>query len=161
MNIFMADSVNSAALPSCPAYAAYVNGSYANFTTVKEKFRYCRVFGIDVLGTDSNAASILDYEPGDVQGLDTMFNWVQTRENFRPYTATVYVNRSELPEVDARLVGHRGLFWLATLDGTGLDLVGTMTPGGHTIVAVQYATVGSGDAAFDLSYALPSWAFGG
>ena len=159
VNIFMADAVNTAALPAAPCFAAYVNGTYANYESVAARFRYCRVFGIDVLGNDWKAASILDYEPGDVNNTATMVEWVNQREAFRPYTATVYVNRSELPAVDAALSGQRGLLWLATLDGTGGDLVGTTTLHGHTIVAVQFMTVGSGENAFDLSYANSSWPF--
>lgn len=159
-NIFMLDSVNSVALPPAPAYAAYVNGHYANYTTVVNKHPYCRVLGIDVLGTSPHSASILDFEPGDVQSIPNMVQWCRDRNAFRPGTATVYCDRSELPDVDAGLSGQIAQVWLATLDGSGVALVGTLTHHGHLIVGVQARTEGSGSGAYDVSYVLASWVFG-
>ncbi len=160
MNIFMLDSVNTDALPAAPAYAAYVNGEFANWAAVASRFSYCRVLGIDVLGNASTRASILDYEPGDVQSIPNMVQWCQDRNAFRPGTATVYCDRSELAEVDDGLAGKVAQIWLATLDGTDINLVGTLTPHGHLIVGVQAMTVGTGAGAYDVSYVMSSWVFG-
>lgn len=155
----MVDSVNTSSMPAAPVYAAYVNGAYANWESVAVKFPWCRVFGIDVNGTEAAGASILDYEAGDTYNIPKAIGWVGVRNVTQPKTATVYCNRSNLGALDNALKGVWAMFWLATLDGTGEELVGTYTKCGHLIVGVQLKTVGSGNQAYDVSRIVSGWAY--
>lgn len=148
------DSTNAAALPPGARYAAYVNGEFANIAAVKARFPKARTVGIDVLGTAWLEARVLDYEPGDVQTADTLRRFVTEREGYKPHTATIYVNRSELvPDVEDQLAGLWHVLWMATLDGT--KMTGQRTEAGNLIIGTQFA--GGLHAAFDTSEVLASW----
>ena len=152
--ITMYDSVTTALLPAGAArYAAYVNGKFANHAAVQTRFPHARVFGIDVLGTAWTQASILDWEPGDVQAAATLRDWVTRREAWRTHSATVYCDRDELDDVEKFLAGVWHQLWVSTLDGT--DMTGERTSAGNLIVATQLR--GGLEAPFDTSTALDSW----
>jgi hypothetical protein len=154
----MYDSVDVSKLPAdATAYAAYVNGDYANHSEVKARFPKARVFGIDVLGTDWQDASILDYEPGNpCYTTDRLIEFACGREDFRPYTTCIYCNRADLPTVEDTLTETWHVIFLATLDGT--KMTGTRTPSGNLIVATQYE---SGTiTGYDTSEVLTSWVTG-
>lgn len=154
--IEMFDSVNADHVPAgAKAYAGYVNGrpGWRSYGPMRARFPAVRVHGIDVLGNAPRAAGILDYEPGDVQSPAGAAAWCRERNAFRPYTAVVYSDRSELAELEAGLAGVWHYLWVATLDGT--DLTGTHHPANGTlIVATQLWDRGP----YDESSALEFWA---
>ena len=122
----MYDSVDAGKLPDGEAYAAYVNGDYANYSQVRARFPKARVFGIDVIGTGWQNASILDYEPGNpCYTTDRLIEFAVGREDFRPHTTCIYCNRDDLPKVEDTLTETWHVIFLATLDGT--RLAGTRT----------------------------------
>ena len=151
--ITMYDGVNSFLLPVGTKYAAYVNGRYANYPTVVKRFPNSRVFGIDVLGTAWEQASILDWENGDVQNPAVLRTWAENRENFRPGTSVIYCDRDSMETVEDILAGMNYRLWISTLDGT--DLTGTITANGKIIVATQ--THGGMDSPYDTSSTLDEW----
>jgi hypothetical protein len=154
----MYDSVDVSKLPAdAAAYAAYVNGDYANNSEVKARFPKTRVFGIDVLGTDWKKACILDYEAGNpCYSTDRLIDFAAGREDFRPHTTCIYCNRDDLKTVESTLTETWHVIFLATLDGT--RETGTRTPSGNLIVATQYepGTV----TGYDTSEALTAWITG-
>ena len=85
------------------------------------RFPAARVFGIDVLGDSWGAAAILDYEPGNAcYSPEKLRAWCVAREKFRPYTAVVYCDRSDLEGAERALAGvwhyctrgHRHTVWI-------------------------------------------------
>ena len=150
----MYDAVTVSNLPpGGTKYAGYVNGHFANHDAICARFPKARVFGIDVNGTGWQAASIFDWEKFDIQTPNVLRNAVTRREAFRPHTACVYSDRSNLDEVEEILEGLWHVIWLATLDGT--DLTGQRTHAGNLIVATQVK--GGIHAPFDVSNTLVSW----
>jgi hypothetical protein len=149
----MFDSITAANLPDGDRFAAYVNGDWANCAQVRERFPAARVFGIDVLGDSWPTARILDFEHGDVTDKVTLRNFVERRNAYRPRTATVYCDRSNLGTVEGWLEGLWHDLWISTLDGT--ILTGQRTASGNLIVATQYR--GGPDDPYDISDTLKSW----
>src|SRR6266704_120027 len=98
----MYDSTDASAVPgNALCYAGYVNGRWPTHGPLQARFPRARVFGIDVLGTAWEQASILDFELGDVHSPRGLLAWATEREKFRPHTATIYCDRSGL-----RIVEH-------------------------------------------------------
>jgi hypothetical protein len=148
------DAVTVGSLPDgAPRYFAYVNGLYANYGAVCDRFPGALVMGIDVLGTAWEQAAIVDWEQGDVQKAPTLRTFVAGRNEFRPHSAAVYCNRSSIDTVEDILNGLWHVLFVSTLDGT--DLTGTRTAKGNLIVATQYH--GGPDAPYDTSTVLASW----
>lgn len=150
----MYDAVTVSALPpGGTKYAGYVNGDFRNHDAIARRFPKARVFGIDVFGTAWEEASIFDWEKFDIQSAATLRSAVVNREKFRPHTACVYSDRSNLPDVERILKGVWHINWISTLDGT--DLTGGKTSSGSLIVGTQVR--GGIHAAFDVSTTLVSW----
>lgn len=149
--IAMYDSVTPFLLPVATKYAGYVNGRYKNVATIQKLHPTARVFGIDVLGTDWENASILDCEAEDATSPAVIRAWVISRENFRPGTAVIYCDRDNLPFVEEVLEGLDYKVWISTLDKT--DMTGTITAHGKTIVGTQTEDLG----AYDVSSTLDEW----
>src|ERR1700727_3151709 len=138
----MYDAVTVSNLPPGGVkYAGYVNGKYVNHSAIQARFPKARVFGIDVLGTGWQSASIFDWEKFDIQSAEVLRNAVSNRNAFRPNTACVYCDRDNLDTVEE------------ILDGT--DLTGQTVASGSLIVATQIK--GGIHAAFDTSNTLVSW----
>lgn len=154
MLMFDATDVNN--LPVAGAYAAYVNGEFANWEKAVAKFPRARVFGIDIFGDAWDSASIFDYEEGCIFDPEKLKVAVQNRENFRPFTACVYSDQSNLEVVESTLNGIWHVIWLATLDGT--IKTGQKTSTGSLIVGTQYK--GGKTANFDTSEVLEAWVNG-
>jgi hypothetical protein len=139
--------------PGATKYAGYVNGSFANHAAIVKRFPSARVFGIDVLGTAWEEASIFDWEKFDIQSGTVLHRAVVNRNKFRPHTACVYTDRANLDNVETILKNTWHLLWIATLDGT--DLTGQHTATGSLIVATQVR--GGIHAPFDTSNTLATW----
>lgn len=152
----MYDSANAASLPAgADVYAAYVNGEFANYSKVRLRFPRARIFGIDVIGDSSRAASIIDWEEGNQCFTPAALkNFVIEREKFMPHTACVYCDRANLPLAEETLKGLWHVLWITTLDGT--RMTGQRTSSGNLIVATQYA--GGLTAPYDTSEVLSDWA---
>ena len=150
----MYDAVTVSNLPPGGVkYAGYVNGKYTNHAAIVARVPKARVFGIDVLGTGWQDASIFDWENFDIQSAAVLRTAVSNRNAFRPHTACVYCDRDNLDEVEEILGGLWHVNWISTLDGT--DLTGQTTHSGTLIVATQIK--GGVHAAFDTSNTLVSW----
>jgi len=150
----MYDAVTVSNLPPGGVkYAGYVNGKYVNHSAIQARFPKARVFGIDVLGTGWQSASIFDWEKFDIQSAEVLRNAVSNRNAFRPNTACVYCDRDNLDTVEEILDGLWRVYWISTLDGT--DLTGQTVASGSLIVATQIK--GGIHAAFDTSNTLVSW----
>lgn len=150
----MYDAVTVSALPpGGTKYAGYVNGHFANHGAIQARFPKARVFGIDVSGMAWEEASIFDWEKFDIQSGQTLRNAVINRNKFRPHTACVFSDRSNLDNVESILKNVWHIIWLSTLDGT--DRTGQHTASGSLIVGTQVK--GGIHAAFDTSNTLLSW----
>lgn len=151
--MFMYDATDPNNLPAGGAYAAYVNGEFANLDRVISKFPRSTVYGIDIFGDAWDAARIFDYEEGCIFDPETLLKAVTSREHYRPYTACVYCDRDNLSTVESTLKDVWHTIWLSTLDGT--IKTGEKTDTGSLIVATQYK--GGKTALYDTSEALEAW----
>jgi hypothetical protein len=150
----MYDAVTVADLPpGGMKYAGYVNGEFANRAAVVARFPKATVFGIDINGTAWEEARIFDWEKFDIQSPTVLRRAVSARNAFRPFTATVYCDRSNLETVEDALAGVWHFLWISTLDGT--DLTGHKTADGTLIVATQIR--GGIHSGFDTSNTLVTW----
>lgn len=103
----------------------YVNGLYAATEAgVAKRYPGKVLVGIDVNATSPDKGAVLDVEKGDATPADAP-GWLQKRRKAVPDgPATVYCNRSTLPEVEAACtaakltVAKDYLLFVATLDGT-------------------------------------------
>jgi hypothetical protein len=103
-------------------------------------------------------ASIVDRENGDVSDAATLRNFITQRNAFRPETACVYVNESNLDEAEDWAEGLWHVLWVGNwgLNGTvGKSLTGTRTKSGNLIVATQLQN--NKAANWDMSDTLASW----
>ena len=134
------DSTTPRVIPSGVFVSPYYNGDYAWHTSDLGRFDSGRAM-IDVYADAWSACSVLqvDGTPAQKARLTELApQWCANRESFRPDTATVYCNRSDLPALALAFDNARVAapwIWLATLDGTAcLDGV----PGGWgKLAAVQ------------------------
>lgn len=148
------DSVNLAANPAGVDVAFYyVNGHEGVMTEAQAQARHPGklVLGIDVLGSRPDAA-VRDWETGDKGG--NLEKWVidHNKASGRK-DATVYCNRSTIPEVrqltGSQVLGRDYFLWVATDDGTlvhpGPDHLGSEPFTYPGTVACQVATLGGYD----------------
>lgn len=158
--VAMYDTVDASQVPaSAVKLAGYVDGGFKSHASLVRRFPKSRVFGITVLGTNWEQASILDWEKGDVQNSDTLRRFVNNRNAAFPETACVYVAHTNLAQVDDFLEGLWRVYWVGNWGAEpgemGVDLTGQRSPGGSLIVGTQVLT--QPDPDFDLSKTLPSW----
>src|ERR1700722_3431381 len=133
----MYDSVRVSGIPaSALVVAGYVDGTYANWETLRARFPHAKGVAIDVNGA-APGAQARDWETGDKGG--DLEQWVIEHNKLSgSKDAVIYCDRSTIAEV-RRLTGSQILnkdyfLWIATGDGT-LYGPGTL-PG---IVACQYS----------------------
>lgn len=94
-NMLMFDDVNVALLPSgYTAYAAYVDGFYANINAVRARFPQAMVLSIDVNATNINA-DCLDIEPGDASN-SAAVPWVKAKINAGHKLIVLYTSASNV-----------------------------------------------------------------
>lgn len=108
---------------------------------------------VDVLGNAPHAASILDWERGDVQNGDVLREWVQARNKFRG-DAVVYCNRESLTTVINALQSERCLIWLAEPTPNhepppSAPVLGL--PPNLTLLGIQYALSPESGGNYDIS----------
>jgi len=134
--------------------ACYEDGSYDNYAAAIKAFPHAQVIRVDVNGSNPFNSDVLDYEPGDVQALATVVQWVRAKHLADSKSQpTIYVNRSELIEVvtavsDAGFeLGKDWFLWVSTLDGTWKQYIPVTG-----VAAVQYT--GGVTAAYDTSVVL-------
>ena len=152
------DSTNPGAIPAdWPLVIGYATGresAWPAATIQKFRSRGTTLALIDVTGEAPEQASIIDFEPGDVQREQTLQNWVRARNNFRA-DATVYCDRDELPEVLRYLSADYFRLWLAdpTADGKPPTTPPKLAlPKNCTLIGVQYAQhPGKSPGDYDLS----------
>ena len=155
----MYDGINAATLPEGTIKAAgYVNGreDWQSCEPIRQRFPQARVRGIDVIGDAWLLASIGDRENGDISDEATLRNFIIQRNGFRPQTACIYVQKSNLDETEDWAQGLWHVLWVANWgpDGTaGQSLTGTRTPAGNLIVATQLQNT----PGWDMSDTLESW----
>ena len=125
------DSTTPGVIPRGAFLLGYANGEFA--TPRGQLAAHPRRAMVDVFGDAWSAASVLqvDGTPAEVAHLTALApEWCHNRNTFRPDTATVYCNHSQLAALEAafRAAGDPDPWViLATLDGTAcLDQV----PGG-------------------------------
>lgn len=158
--VTMYDAIDATALPAHTVKAAgYVNGQWPSYAAIAGRFPAARVHAIDVFGNAWLRASILDYEEGNVETYkkpDKVRGFVIGRNEFRPQTACIYCNTSDLADIEDYLQGLWHVIWAASWgeNGTvGTSLTGTRTAAGNLIVATQLQNTGG----YDMSDSLGSW----
>jgi hypothetical protein len=158
--VTMYDAIDAADLPAHTVKAAgYVNGQWPSYSAIVQRFPAARVRAIDVFGDAWLHASVLDYEEGNVETYknpDKVRDFVIGRNEFRPQTACIYCNTSDLADIEDYLQGLWHVIWAASWgeNGTvGNSLTGTRTAAGNLIVATQLQNAGS----YDMSDSLESW----
>jgi hypothetical protein len=110
MSRLVLDSINFTAVAKTrwPHLIGYVNGHVSAWTPeeINRTRRAGQLLGlVDVLGTDPNNASIIDWERGDVQSAAVLRAWVIARNQFR-HDATVYCQPRSVPTIAAALRGE-------------------------------------------------------
>lgn len=156
--VIMYDGVNAALLPKSTVKAAgYVNGDYPSYGAIVKRFPRARVFGISVNGLDWDMASIVDWEKGDVQSESKLRNFCINRNEFRQYTACVYVSYDNLEQVEGYLSGVWHYLWVANWGPhrtAGTSYTGTKAPNtGSLIVSTQVEST----PGYDVSDTLSTW----
>jgi hypothetical protein len=141
MTRIMRDSTTAADIPlsGCQLVAGYSNGQFMWTPEDWARFGGMPKVRIDVNGSNSSGAGVLDVEPRDTTPAEAV-TWVQHRRALFPGSVpTIYCNRSTSVLVQAAMHDH-GLMlatmytlWIATLDGT------KTLPDMRGVVAVQYA----------------------
>jgi len=118
-NRIMYDSVTAAKCPAgAPLYGAYIDGLYANYAEVHQRFPRARIVTITVLGGTA-AAHVVDIETGDCTPVSGVA-WAKRRVA-AGHHPTLYMNASTWPAVKAE-VHRQGLdgkvsYWVAHYDG--------------------------------------------
>jgi len=117
----------------------YFNGDYAWADKEVSAFPHSGHAWVDVIGDAPDACSILQIDGADQAAINAMLakarNWLEARNKHGP--GTMYVNRANLPALQAKLDGLEDDYWvwLATLDGT---VCYSAVPGnGGKLAAVQ------------------------
>lgn len=152
------DSVNPEAVDAYrwPHKIGYVNGRISAWpaTAIADAAARGELLAlIDVLGTSPHAASIIDWERGDLQNPDALRDWVIARNKFRG-DAVVYCNRSSLTTVINALQSEHFYLWLA--DPTD-NHEAPMTPPplglppSCTLLGIQYALSPDSGGQYDIS----------
>jgi hypothetical protein len=128
------DSTEPQKIPAdAAAILPYGDGRFVWPEQQLARFSHARRRFITVFG-NARIASIFDIERFDGTP-DQAPAFVRARHILYPATLpTLYVNRSNLPDVQRACKGLDYRIWLATLDG---DIPRSITGGGH-LVAVQY-----------------------
>lgn len=116
----MADAVTVASVPDgLPAYAAYVNGRYANYIAMKNAHPSAKLLGIAV--NTSVLTNCLDVEPGDAAPAEAAA-WVQRAHDAGHTRPCLYSDRADFPAVIAS-IRAAGIprtavrYWVAHPDG--------------------------------------------
>lgn len=111
MSRLVLDSVNFSALAATrwPHLIGYVNGRISAWTPAQinqTRQRGQLLALVDVLGTEPDKASILDFERGDVQSPRVVHGWVRARNQFAD-DGTVYCSPRSIPAVVSGLRGEK------------------------------------------------------
>lgn len=100
--LLMFDDTDVSLLPAgFDAYAAYVDGRYANFAAVKQRFPDVNILSIDVNGSNTDA-NALDIEPGDDTNAGAV-PWVRAKVARRDKRVVVYTSVSNVDALVATL----------------------------------------------------------
>lgn len=93
--LLMFDDVTVSLLPAgFDAYAAYVDGRFANFAAVKARFPHVNILSVDVNGSNTDA-NALDIEPGDDTNAGAV-PWVREKLIRRDRRIVVYTSVSNV-----------------------------------------------------------------
>lgn len=153
------DSVNYGSLASSrwPHQIGYINGHVSAWSA--EEIAETRASGrllalVDVLGTMPLAASVLDFERGDVQSPTVVRAWLQARNQFRG-DGTVYCAVASIPTVVSGLRGERCNLWVADLTADA-EPPFTMPeypglPAGVRVIARQFVLTPRSGGPYDMS----------
>ena len=135
-NILMFDDVNVDLLPQADAYAAYVDGIYANLGKVRAKYPSARILSIAVKASD--LADALDVEAGDAVNSDApgWFKRALAAGIAKPCLYTSVSNADALVAEMAKAGIPRSAFRLWTAHyGKGEHLCGPTTCSGSSATA--------------------------
>lgn len=134
MTLLMRDSTNPGAIPTdTPVVAGYVDGIYS--WGPNDWARFPNSVKLTIACFSGTQADILDIETGCSSSLEAP-GWCDRFNRPGRRAPTLYVNRSNWPQVRTAVGGRTVDYWVSTLDGT------QQVPGA---VAVQYIDTGAYD----------------
>lgn len=148
-NILMFDDVNVDLLPPADAYAAYIDGIYANLKQVRDKFPHAHILSVAVRASD--LADALDIETGDAVISDApgWFKRALAAGIVRPalYTSVSNVDGLVAEMTKAGIGRSAYRLWTAHY-GKGEHLCGPTTCGGTsaTADATQFTSTANGES---------------
>lgn len=142
---------NAAAIPEADAQlvAGYVQGGFAWDQADWNRFPKIPHVRIATLTIDYKEASVVDSETGALSPAQCR-KFILDRDAFRPATATVYRDRSGLPQLLRACAGLSYDLWLAWWIGHApspdeIAAVEAVLPAGVQLVAWQHTNMGAYD----------------
>ena len=141
---------NAAAVPSdADLVAGYDQGGFAWTTADWDRFPKAAHVRIATLTIDWRGASVIDSEVGALSPAQCR-KFIIERDEFRPGTATVYRDRSGLPQLLKACAGLSYDLWLAWWIGHApspeeIASVEAVLPAGVQLVAWQHTNMGAYD----------------